>query len=63
MPAIGQTVFLFSNGVVQEETFTLDIDDNEYGVAYFWARDDLEDCPIVKSSDQWMPLPPAPEDE
>lgn len=59
-PTIGQTVILFANGVVQKETYTLDMDDNEYGARFFWHRDELAECPYVESGQKWMPLPTAP---
>jgi len=61
MPAIGQKVILFSNGVVQEEIFYLDAHDpSDFHIEYFWARDDLEECIEIKASDRWIPLPKAP---
>lgn len=62
LPAIGQRVILFSNGVVQNEIFTLDAGDvSDYSPPeYFWSRDELEDCPLVEDGQKWMPLPKAP---
>jgi len=61
-PAIGQKVILYSNGVVQEEIYIFDSGDtSDYAPQeYFWGRDDIEDCPLVKNSDCWMPLPNKP---
>jgi len=63
MPVIGQKVILFANGVVQEEIYMLDAFDNDLYNTYYWSRDDLEDCPFVKSGQLWMPLPEPPKDE
>ena len=59
-PAIGQKVILFAKGVVQEEIYMLDMDGDDYSDEYFWSRDELEECPLVKSGQMWMPLPKAP---
>lgn len=58
IPKLGQRVILFSNGVVQNESYTLDQVDGELGCGYyFWNRDDLDECPEVKAGDMWMPWP------
>ena len=59
-PAIGQKVILFAKGVVQEEIYMYDMDGNDYTTESFWSRDDLEEHPLVKSGQMWMPLPKAP---
>ena len=58
-PFVGQKVLLFSNGVVQEETYSIDYG-GEAGARFFWNRDGFDDCPFVKDGDKWMPLPGAP---
>lgn len=62
LPAIGQTVILFANGVVQKETYVFDAADvSDYSpLQYFWSRDDLEECPLVESGQFWMLLPGPP---
>ena len=58
IPKFGQRVILFSNGVIQEESYTLDQGDSDFGGGgYFWNRDDLDECPEVKAGDAWMPWP------
>jgi len=60
-PKIGQKVILFSNGVVQQDIYMYDQGDiNDYEVSTFWSRDDLDECPILKDDDMWIPLPPPP---
>ena len=60
-PKIGQKVILFSNGVVQQDIYVYDQGDiNDYEVSLFWSRDDLDECPILKDDDMWMPLPSPP---
>lgn len=62
LPAIGQRVILFSNGVVQNEIFTFDAaDTSDYSPPeYFWSRDDLDECPSIENGQKWIPLPKAP---
>ena len=63
LPAIGQKVIVFSNGVVQEEVWALDTEESDgdtYG--YFWARDDSDECPDLKRTDMWQPLPEPPKE-
>ena len=60
-PKIGQKVILFSNGVVQQDIYMYDQGDiNDCEVSTFWSRDDLDECPILKDDDMWIPLPPPP---
>ncbi|MEW8048916.1 MAG: DUF551 domain-containing protein [Candidatus Thiodiazotropha sp.] len=63
LPAIGETVILFANGVVQKETFEFDAaDTSDYAPAeYFWRRDDLDECPGVQPGQKWIPLPEPPQ--
>jgi len=56
IPKLGQKVILFSNGVVQDESYTLDRGDD----GYFWGREDLDECPEVKEGDAWIPWPSGP---
>lgn len=61
LPKIGQKVILFSNGVVQEETFMFDMaDKNDLETECFWSRDDLEECPELQQSDFWQSIPTTP---
>jgi hypothetical protein len=61
MPEIGKKIILFSNGVVQEETYYLDAGDvDDYNMEYWWDRDGLDEGVKIKDSDYWMPLPPKP---
>ena len=53
IPKLGQRVILFSNGVIQNDSYTLDRGDD----GYFWSRDDVDECPEVKAGDAWMPWP------
>lgn len=53
IPKLGQRVILFSNGVIQNDSYTLDQGDD----GYFWSRDDVDECPEVKAGDAWMPWP------
>ena len=62
LPAMGEKVILFANGVVQEETYTVDHGD-EVGAKFFWSRDGLDECPPVKDTDKWMSLPNPPADK
>lgn len=52
-PKLGQRVLLFSNGVVQENIFMYDEDDD----GTFWSNELLGEFPTCKHSDYWMPLP------
>ena len=65
LPAIGQRVVLFSNGVVQEEIYTFDSrNTSDYTpLEYFWGREDLENCPLINNNDCWMPLPKPPKEK
>jgi hypothetical protein len=56
IPKLEQRVILFSNGVVQDESYTLDRGDD----GYFWWREDLDECPEVKEGDAWIPWPSGP---
>lgn len=61
LPAIGQKVILFSNGVVQEEIYMLDAHDrSDMYIEYFWSRDYIEDSIEIKQTDRWAPLPQPP---
>lgn len=53
IPKLGQRVILFSNGAIQNDSYTLDRGDD----GYFWSRDDVDECPEVKAGDAWMPWP------
>ena len=53
LPPLGTTVLLFSNGVVQRDTFIM-------GYCARWEREDCDPV-LVKSSDYWMLLPNPPE--
>jgi hypothetical protein len=57
LPRLGQKIILLSNGVVQEETYSLDRGDEG---GDFWARDELDKCPPVQPEDYWKPLPKPP---
>jgi hypothetical protein len=59
MPNLGVKVIIYSNGAVQEETYTLDQGDSDFGGGeYFWSREDLDECPAVDfEKDAWMYLP------
>ena len=59
LPKIGQKVMLYSNGVVQEDLFVYDADNNER--QFFWYNKDLDDYPFLQQDDQWQPLPEPPE--
>ena len=61
LPALGEKVLLFANGVVQEEIYTMDeADQSDYYSKRYWSRDDFEECPFVKSGQFWMRLPEPP---
>jgi hypothetical protein len=60
LPAISQHVILSINGVVQEETFYLDMSDNEFYNIYFWDRDGLDNGLEISKGQFWMPLPSPP---
>lgn len=64
MPAIGEHVILYSNGVVQHETHMLDAsDDSDMYVSYYWVNnhvDCTEDSFKISDRDMWMPLPEPP---
>lgn len=53
IPKLGQRVILFSNGAIQNDSYTLDRGDD----GYFWSRDDVDECPEVRAGDAWMPWP------
>jgi len=64
LPAIGQSIILFANGVVQKETHFLDAADNSDCVEYFWVnnhRDCTEDSFEINNDDMWQPLPCSPD--
>ena len=57
-PKIGQRVLLCINGVVQHDSYQLDMADNGDAPYYhFWGRDDVDECPYVKEGDLWKPWP------
>lgn len=64
LPATGQKVLLFANGVVQEELFQLDTLDVSYCSAcpaeFCWSREDIDDSVNIESTHKWMPLPSPP---
>jgi hypothetical protein len=58
IPNLGQRVIVCIDGVVQNESFTLDMADSDMGIgSYYWDHPYLDDCPLVKSGDSWMPWP------
>lgn len=62
VPRVGQPVILCLNNIVQNEIFTLYLQEGGFsGGKLFWYRDDLDESLPVKVSDKWMPLPKAPE--
>jgi hypothetical protein len=65
LPSIGQIVDLCINGIVQNETYSLDEGDtSDYAPSvYFWSRDDIDEGIDIESGQYWKdrPLPPAPE--
>ena len=60
LPALGQTIILYANGVVQRETWELNLDGDENSADYYWARDHFEGGVKVKAGHQWMALPMSP---
>ena len=61
LPAIGEKVILFANGVVQQEIYTMDeADISDYYSERFWMRDELEECPKAESGQYWQRLPKPP---
>ena len=64
MPAIGQPIILFANGVVQKETHTLDAGDvSDYHVEYFWVNNHVdcsEESYEIKDNQMWQALPEKP---
>lgn len=61
IPAIGEKVILFANGVVHQETFELDAADiGDFHTEYFWACECLDEFPKVESGQFWMRLPSKP---
>ena len=56
-PRIGQQCIVCIEGIVQNEIYTLDGGDE---CPQYWSRDDIDECPFVKDSDYWIPLPEAP---
>ena len=56
-PRIGQKCIVCIEGIVQDEIYTLDGGDD---CPQYWSRDDIDECPFIKESDYWMPLPDAP---
>ena len=57
LPAIGEAVLLFSNGVVQQAVYYLDSQDHDLYSTHFWASDDsrlLEEAIDIKNTDQWF---------
>lgn len=64
MPAVGQQIILFANGVVQEETHYLyEHDPSDWHKHYYWANnhcDCTEDTYEIKNDHKWMPLPEPP---
>jgi len=62
LPALGEKVILYANGVVQEEIYTMDVADiSDYPTELFWSRDDLEECPKIESGQWWARLPSGPD--
>lgn len=58
LPAVGQRVILQSDGVIQNESYRLYTEDEECSASkYYWYREELENCPAVKSGDKWIPWP------
>ncbi len=55
-PKLGQRVLVFSNGVVQEDIFMYDEDDD----GTFWSSELLDEFPPCAHSDFWMALPSSP---
>ena len=61
LPAVGERVILFGNGVVQQEIYYLDAaDKSDFYIEYFWARDELEEGVEVTDDQFWLPLPTPP---
>jgi hypothetical protein len=64
LPDYGRKLIIFSNGVVQEETYEIDrhptdeCGDGDGG--HFWTRDNLDECVPVTDDDCWMYLPGLP---
>lgn len=61
LPPLGVKVDIMLGGVVQDETYELEKEDDDWGLGkYFWSRDDLDECPSVNwENDMWMPRPKA----
>jgi len=62
LPAVGQKVILFSNGVVQQEIYFLDAyDPSDLHITYLWAREDLDKgIPISKEDRAFTNLSTVP---
>ncbi len=58
MPNLDEPVWVFSNGVVQNEPFELILNDK----GYFWDHEDFDTpIPVDFSNDMWQPVkPPQP---
>ena len=61
LPAIGQRVILFDNGVVQNDTYYLDAGDvSDYHTEYFWDREDMDEAVPIKKGQMWIAMPSKP---
>jgi hypothetical protein len=63
LPKLGKHVLLFSDGVVQEDTYRLDRSSGCFGLNHYWYREELEQNPYVREDDYWQYLPQGASDE
>lgn len=61
LPPIGEQIFLFTNGAIQQTSFYLDGEDNDLCGNFFWASDHIDLSYKIKETDLWILVDDIPD--